>query len=272
MLYRIAQVSVLFLGSFIGAVVGTSFVHAASAVTAVGNGVPLPNPLLLPGVLAVDGAAASTSGVAGGNATTPLRFLGSRTDAGLTAFNISANTGFTGSYIAEFSTGAFGQVVIGLGADGGLAPGAGGVQGSPRLYGGTGVPSFSAANGSHYWRYDGPPYSYTNTSGATSVGTTWSPDNGCGTTGAGHVECGQVSATLGTCLVTTLCTVGTFTFTTAYAVAPKCVVSNATATAVSAAAIPDVSAVSTTTATVSAYAVAALTGDVITININCVGA
>jgi hypothetical protein len=95
---------------------------------------------------------------------------------------------------------------------------------------------------------------------------------GCGTNGTPHVECGQVSATLGTCLITTLCTVGTFTFTLAYTSAPKCVVSNATATAVSAAAIPDVSAVGTTTATVSAYAVAALTGDVITININCAGA
>jgi hypothetical protein len=110
--------------------------------------------------------------------------------------------------------------------------------------------------------------------GAITTTSTLVPgvSSACGNNGTPHVECGQVSATLGTCLVTTLCTVGTFTFATAYGIAPTCTATNATATAASAAALPDISAVSTTTATISAYAVAALTGDVITINVICTGA
>ena len=53
-------------------------------------------------------------------------------------------------------------------------------QGTPPAtlgyYVGTGVPTFSAANGSHYLRYDGTSGSlvYYNTSGASTSGTTWS--------------------------------------------------------------------------------------------------
>ncbi len=54
-------------------------------------------------------------------------------------------------------------------------PGSGGVLGTAYVCGGTGAPSFSAPNGSLFVRYDGASGStlYTNTSGASTSGTTW---------------------------------------------------------------------------------------------------
>jgi hypothetical protein len=81
----------------------------------------------------------------------------------------------TGSIIAG-SLGLTGSVA-GLLCAGAVAPGHAGTQGNCGLYGGTGVPSFSATNGSIFLRYDGSTAStvfYVNTSGASSSGTTWS--------------------------------------------------------------------------------------------------
>lgn len=55
----------------------------------------------------------------------------------------------------------------------GACPGA---SGAPCMYSGTGAPAFSAPNGSVYLRYDGTPGTnifYLNTSGTSTIGTTW---------------------------------------------------------------------------------------------------
>jgi hypothetical protein len=66
---------------------------------------------------------------------------------------------------------------VSLQATGSLQPGHAGTNGNSVIYSGTGVPSFSATNGSLFLRYDGATAStvfYVNTSGASSSGTTWS--------------------------------------------------------------------------------------------------
>ena len=57
-----------------------------------------------------------------------------------------------------------------------VIPGTAGVAGTAGIYSGTGVPTFSAPNGSLFMRYDGATSStclYVNTSGASTSGTTW---------------------------------------------------------------------------------------------------
>jgi hypothetical protein len=63
-----------------------------------------------------------------------------------------------------------------FGSYSGIQGGNGSVVGLPGLYGGTAVPVFSAPNGSIYLRFGGTPGTnvfYTNTSGASTNGTTW---------------------------------------------------------------------------------------------------
>ena len=57
-----------------------------------------------------------------------------------------------------------------------VAIGQGSPSTAPGYYTGVGVPTFSAANGSQYTRFDGTTGAtvYYNTSGASTVGTTWS--------------------------------------------------------------------------------------------------
>ena len=57
-----------------------------------------------------------------------------------------------------------------------VAIGQGSPATAPGYYTGVGVPTFSAANGSQYTRFDGTTGAtvYYNTSGASTVGTTWS--------------------------------------------------------------------------------------------------
>jgi hypothetical protein len=72
------------------------------------------------------------------------------------------------------------QFTLGVSATGGFAPGNKITQlsPSPAIYAGNGAPTFSALNGSIYMRFDGTPGTnvlYTNTTGASSTGTSWTP-------------------------------------------------------------------------------------------------
>ena len=286
--------------AFGGSLVGSSYLapHAARADIAVGNGVPLAN---IPNSALTN---STISGVALGSnlfALTPGSHLTGGAYNGSAAIALatdcaSANTAST--IVCRDGSGAFSMGPLNIASDNDALHITG--TGTNRAYihwqsgGGNSYAGVECSTGGCLFSGSTAYETTLGTDGAngvclasgntcrlhvTATGPVTTTNTfqagasiGCGTNGTPHVECGQVSSTLGTCLVTTLCTVGTFTFATSYAAAPKCVVSNATAVAVSAAAIPDVSAVGTTTATVSVYAVAALTGDVITVNITCAGA
>jgi len=112
--------------------------------------------------------ASSAQGVLylGGASSQVLIDYGSTTPNQLT---IGSSAYFNGQIIAGSSA------ANALAANGGITPGHGGSTGAAGIFGGTGSPSFSAANGSLFLRYDGGSNTrlYINTSGASTSGTTW---------------------------------------------------------------------------------------------------
>lgn len=89
--------------------------------------------------------------------------------------------------------------------------------------------------------------------------------------GSPHAEFGSISSTMGTCLASALCSLGTYTFVTPFSSTPTRVAGNSNTVAANAAAMPVVYSVSTTSVTVYVYAIGVISSLAISAYVMCVG-